>query len=63
MRKEEDHKREIEKNKEEVDTHMSDIWRLEKAKEKYGIEASQANAKYQHCLEDVKLKNNLIAEL
>ena len=35
---------------------------LDKEKEKYGIQASQANAKYFHCLEDIKLKDNLISE-
>lgn len=63
LKKEVDHKNDIEKNKEEVAQHAQDIWRLDKAKEKYGIEASQANSKYLHCLEEVKLKNNLIAEL
>jgi hypothetical protein len=36
---------------------------LEQDKQKYGTEASQANAKYYQCLEQVKLKNNLIAKL
>ena len=36
---------------------------MEKDKQKYGIEASQANAKYYQCLEQVKLKNNLITKL
>ena len=36
---------------------------LEHEKEKYGIEASQANAKYYQSLEQVKLKNNLITKL
>eukprot|EP00828_Plagiopyla_frontata_P004424 TRINITY_DN11593_c0_g1_i1.p1 TRINITY_DN11593_c0_g1~~TRINITY_DN11593_c0_g1_i1.p1 ORF type:complete len:720 (-),score=184.60 TRINITY_DN11593_c0_g1_i1:201-2111(-) len=35
---------------------------LEKEKEKYGIQASQANAKYFHALEEIKLKDNLISE-
>ena len=39
------------------------IHQLEKDKQKYGIEASQANAKYYQCLEQVKLKNNLITKL
>ena len=39
------------------------IFQLEKDKQKYGIEASQANAKYYQCLEQVKLKNNLITKL
>ena len=38
-------------------------YQLEKDKQKYGIEASQANAKYYQCLEQVKLKNNLITKL
>jgi chromosome segregation ATPase len=39
------------------------IGNLSKEKEKYGVEASQANAKYYQCLEQVKLKNNLITKL
>jgi predicted nucleic acid-binding Zn-ribbon protein len=39
------------------------IHQLEKDKQKYGFEASQANAKYYQCLEQVKLKNNLITKL
>ena len=39
------------------------IYQLEKDKQKYGIEASQANAKYYQCLVQVKLKNNLITKL
>jgi chromosome segregation ATPase len=39
------------------------IGNLSKEKEKYGVEASQANAKYYLCLEQVKLKNNLITKL
>jgi len=35
---------------------------LEKEKEKYGINAAQANAKYFHALEEIKLKDNLISE-
>lgn len=38
------------------------IGTLEKEKEKYGIQASQANAKYFHALEEIKLKDNLISE-
>lgn len=37
--------------------------KLEKEKEKYGMEASQANGKYYQCLEQVRLKKNLIAKL
>mmetsp|Transcript_65412 Transcript_65412/g.90403 ORF Transcript_65412/g.90403 Transcript_65412/m.90403 type:complete len:88 (+) Transcript_65412:426-689(+) len=36
---------------------------LEKDKTKYGIEASIANRNYYKCLEQVKLKNNLITRL
>lgn len=36
---------------------------LSKEKERYGQEASQANAKYYECLEQVKVKNNLIQKL
>ena len=36
---------------------------LEKEQEKYGIEASQAHAKYYQTIEEVKIKNNMIAEL
>lgn len=38
------------------------ITTLEKEKEKYGIQAAQANAKYFHSLEEIKLKDNLISE-
>lgn len=39
------------------------ITQLDNEKKKYGVEASQANAKYYQCLEKVKLKNNLITKL
>lgn len=39
------------------------IHQLEKDKQKYGVDASNANAKYYQCLEQVKLKNNLITKL
>lgn len=35
---------------------------LEKEKEKYGIQASNSNAKYFHSLDEIKLKDNLISE-
>ena len=38
------------------------ISKLEKDKEKYGMQAAQANAKYFHSLEQIKLKDNLISE-
>ena len=34
--------------------------KLENEKEKYGSEASMANAEYYQCLEQVKIKNNII---
>ena len=39
------------------------IGNLTQEKAKYGVEASQANAKYYQCIEQVKLKNNLIGKL
>ena len=39
------------------------IKQLEKDKNKYGIEASQANAKYYQCMEKVKMKSTLITKL
>lgn len=39
------------------------IEQLEKDKNKYGIEASQANAKYYQCMEKVKMKSTLITKL
>ena len=42
---------------------MDQIFLLEKDKQKYAVEASQANGKYYECLEQVKLKNNLITKL
>ena len=35
---------------------------LEREKEKYGIQFGQANTKYFHSLEEIKLKDNLISE-
>ena len=35
---------------------------LDKEMEKYGQQAAQANAKYFHSLEEIKLKDNLISE-
>lgn len=49
--------------KAEADRLQQTINTLEHEKEKYGIEASQANAKYYQSLEQVKLKNNLISKL
>lgn len=39
------------------------INQLEKDKDKYGTEASQANAKYYQCMEKVKMKSTLITKL
>ena len=46
----------------EQDRLSKKITTLEKEKEKYGIQAAQANAKYFHSLEEIKLKDNLISE-
>lgn len=54
---------EIKEKEEDAAKQYQDIIRLSKIKEKFGIEASQATAKYKQCLEEVKLKKNLIAEL
>jgi len=35
---------------------------MDREKEKYGITAAQANAKYFHTLEEIKLKDSLMAE-
>ena len=35
---------------------------LEKEQEKYGIDASQAHARYYQTVEEVKIKNNIIHE-
>ena len=62
-RTEEHLRSEIKEKEEDAAKQYQDIVRLSKIKEKFGIEASQAMAKYMQCLEEVKLKNNLIAEL
>jgi len=46
----------------EIERKNKKISQLEKEKEKYGINAAQANAKYFHALEEIKLKDNLISE-
>lgn len=46
----------------EMDQENQQLQGLEKEKEKYGIQAAQANAKYFHSLEEIKLKDNLISE-
>lgn len=38
------------------------IQQLDKEKEKYGLQYAQAQAKYFHSLEEIKLKDNLISE-
>ncbi len=48
--------------KTEIERKNQKITSLEREKEKYGINAAQANAKYFHCLEEIKLKDNLISE-
>ena len=50
------------KQKAECELMDKNISKLEKDKEKYGMQAAQANAKYFHSLEQIKLKDNLISE-
>ena len=54
---------ELQNKRKETQQLMEEKKKLEKEKDKYGHEASQAIAKYTHCLEEVKLKDNLIQEL
>lgn len=49
--------------KAEAERLQHKMWELDNEKEKYGVEASQCNAKYYHSLEQVKLKKNMIAKL
>ena len=49
----------LNKDLEQMEKKIDD---LEKEKEKYGMQAAQANAKYFHSLEEIKLKDNLISE-
>lgn len=53
---------EINAIKKEIDRKNKKINTLEKEKEKYGMTAAKANAKYFHSLEEIKLKDNLISE-
>ena len=53
---------EINSIKKQIDRKNKTINRLEKEKEKYGMTAAKANAKYFHSLEEIKLKDNLISE-
>jgi hypothetical protein len=53
---------EINAIKKEIDKKNKKINTLEKEKEKYGMTAAKANAKYFHSLEEIKLKDNLISE-
>lgn len=46
----------------EMERSNLSIAQLKKEKEKYAIQAAQANAKYFHALEEIKLKDNLISE-
>lgn len=56
-------KKEIQRAKDTSGELSKRIWSLEKEKEKFGKEASMANARYHQSLEEVKLKKNIIAEL
>ena len=53
---------EINAIKKEIEKKNKNINTLEKEKEKYGMVAAKANAKYFHSLEEIKLKDNLISE-
>ena len=53
---------EINAIKKETERKNKQINTLEKEKEKYGMVAAKANAKYFHSLEEIKLKDNLISE-
>lgn len=53
---------EVNSIKKNIDRKNKTINRLEKEKEKYGMTAAKANAKYFHSLEEIKLKDNLISE-
>ncbi len=53
---------EINAIKKEIERKNKQINTLEKEKEKYGMVAAKANAKYFHSLEEIKLKDNLISE-
>ena len=53
---------EIKERMVQVENINKQIQQLEKEKEKYGINAAQANAKYAQSLEEIKLKDNLISE-
>ena len=54
---------EIKKYSKDIKKLKDKVWQLQKEQERYGIEKSQAYAKYSQCLEEVKLCNSVIAEL
>ena len=56
-------KNEIQAYKSESDKLDKMYHQLDQDKIKYGQEAAQANAKYYHCVEEVKQKNTFISEL
>lgn len=56
-------KNQIQMYKNLIMTLHKDIRKLETDKYKYGLEASKANIKYYNCLENVKVKTNLITRL
>ena len=65
LKEEKDHqdkRNEIHALRKDIERLNRKISQLEKEKEKYGINAAQANAKYFHSLEEIKLKDNLISE-
>ncbi len=58
----ENKQKEIKKIEESIRIMNKKIDELEKEKDKHGMLAAQANAKYLHSLEEIKLKDNLISE-
>ena len=54
---------EIKKYSKDIKKLKDKVWQLQKEQERYGVEKSQAYAKYSQCLEEVKLCNSVIAEL
>lgn len=65
MKEQKDHAEkiaEIQNLRKDIERLNKKISQLEKEKDKHGINAAQANAKYFHSLEEIKLKDNLISE-
>lgn len=54
---------EIKKYSKDIKKLKDKVWQLQKEQERYGLEKSQAYAKYSQCLEEVKIHNSVITEL